>query len=232
MKYFLYLVNPQKHKIMKRTALLLPLIVATMISCNNTSNENNTPASDSAAVAAAPAKEEAPPPPLDSATKMKKMIEYGTPGDMHKMLAESNGKWAADVSSWDAADKPPTKFAGVAENKMIMNSLYQQSTFKADMGGMPFEGVSNTGYDNVRKVFVSTWFDNMSSGMMYMEGTYDAATKTMTLNGKMTDCTTDKEGPIRQVIKFIDDKTQVMEMFANGPDGKEMKMMEIKYTKK
>ncbi len=37
---------------------------------------------------------------------------------------------------------------------------------------------------------------------------------------------------IRETFKIIDDNTQMMEMFGNGPDGKEFKMMEIKYTRK
>ncbi len=37
---------------------------------------------------------------------------------------------------------------------------------------------------------------------------------------------------IRETFKIIDDNTQMMEMFSQGPDGKEFKMMEIKYTRK
>jgi len=158
---------------MKKTTLLLPLLVAGMLSCNNTPTENNNPPkADSTPVAAEPAKEKAPPPPsMDSATMMKKMQEYGTPGEMHKMLAAATGTWDAEVTSWMDPAKPPTKSKATSVNKMIMNGLYQQSTFKGDMMGMPFEGMSMVGYDNTRKVFTSTWVDNMSSGIMYLEGT-------------------------------------------------------------
>ena len=37
---------------------------------------------------------------------------------------------------------------------------------------------------------------------------------------------------LRQTFKIVDDNNQVMEMYGAGPDGKEMKMMEIKYTRK
>src|SRR4051812_21466780 len=117
---------------MKKAALLLPLIVSAMISCNNANNEStNTKKSDSTSVVTTePAKDATPPaPPMDSATMMKKMQEYGTPGEMHKMLAASNGKWDAEISSWMDPAKPPTVSKGMAENKMIMNGLYQSTAF-------------------------------------------------------------------------------------------------------
>lgn len=52
------------------------------------------------------------------------------------------------------------------------------------MMGMPFEGHGTLAYDNHRKMFVSTWIDNMGSGIMVLEGTYDDASKTLTLMGK------------------------------------------------
>ncbi len=42
-----------------------------------------------------------------------------------------------------------------------------------------FEGMSLMGYDNAKKVFMSSWVDNMGSGIMQMEGTWDPNTKTI-----------------------------------------------------
>ncbi len=92
--------------------------------------------------------------------------------------------------------------------------------------GMPFEGYSLTGWDNSRKVFTSTWMDNMSTSMMYMEGTWDAATKSMTLKGKMTDPMSGKQIDIRQVLYITSKDTQKLEQYSTV-DGKEFKSMEI-----
>ncbi len=234
MRYFIYFTCSPNAHVMKKTALLLPLLVAGMLSCNNTTTENNNPPkADSTPVAAEPAKETPPPPARDSATMMKKMQEFATPGEMHKMLAAGSGKWDVEVTTWDMdPSKPPSKSKATSESKMIMNGLYQVSSFKGTMMGMPFEGQSTTGYDNARKVFVSTWIDNMGSGVMYTEGTYDAATKTLTMKGKMTDCTTDGQSDVKEILVFKDDKHQHMEMWSTGPDGKEYKWMESEYTKK
>ncbi len=42
---------------------------------------------------------------------------------------------------------------------------------------MPFHGIGTEGYDNVRKKFMASWIDNMGTGILLMEGTYDALRK-------------------------------------------------------
>ena len=96
-------------------------------------------------------------------------------------------------------------------------------------------GVSNAyvAYDNAKKVFISNWVDNMGTGMMNMEGTWDEATKTMSMKGKMICPANGKECDVREKFRIVDDNTHVMEMF--GPDmktGKEYKNMEITFRRK
>jgi Protein of unknown function (DUF1579) len=154
-----------------------------------------------------------------------------TPGDMHKMLAKDDGEWNEEITSWVAPGAPPQKMTATCVNKMIMGGRYQESIHTGNFGGMPFEGRSITGYDNGRKIFVNTWIDNMSSGIMNMEGTWDAASKSLIFKGTTTDPMTGKIMPVRQVLKMLDDGSQFMEMFMMH-DGKEFKSMEIKFTRK
>ncbi len=167
----------------------------------------------------------------DQEAMMKAWQTFMTPGEHHKMMAKSNGTWNQEITMWMAPGAPAEKSTATAENKMIMNGLYQQSTTTGNFNGMPFEGVSTTGYDNARKVYVSTWIDNMGSGIMYMEGPWDEATKTVNMKGTQTDPMTGKTIPVRETFKIVDEKTQLMEMFETK-DGKERKMMEIKFTRK
>ena len=171
--------------------------------------------------------------PVDSATAMKAMMEAATPGPQHQMLAKSDGQWDAETTMWMSPDSPPQTSNASCTNKMVMGGRYQQSNFKGDFGGMPFEGTSTTGYDNTKKAFVSSWIDNMGTGIMHMEGTWDEAAKTINFKGKMLCPGYSKETEMREVFKIVDDNTQVMEMY--GPDmktGKEFKSMEIKFTRK
>ncbi|QEC52671.1 uncharacterized protein DUF1579 [Anseongella ginsenosidimutans] len=167
----------------------------------------------------------------DQEAMQKAWMEYMTPGEMHKMLAEDDGEWTSEITFWMAPDAPPTTTSGTSTNRMIMDGRYQESVFSGEMNGMPFEGIGVTGYDKARKVFVTTWIDNMGTGMMYLEGQWNEADKSITFRGTMTDPLSGGEVEIKQVIKRIDEDTQVMEMY-DTRDGNEFKSMEIKMTRK
>jgi len=142
--------------------------------------------------------------PVDSATAMKAWMEYAKPGEPHKILAQSNGTWQGDVTMWMSMDAAPSKSTSTIINKMVMDGRYQVSSFNGNFMGMPFEGMSTTGYDNFKKIFISTWIDNMGTGIMKMEGPWDETTRSMTLTGKMTDPSTGRECDMKEVFKIID----------------------------
>ena len=172
--------------------------------------------------------------PIDSATRMKAMMDYGKPGKMHEMMASWNGTWSGETTIWDYEGATPMQSPSIAVNSMIVGGKYQSSKHTGNMMGMPFEGLSITGYDNATKQFVSTWIDNWGTGIMNMAGTWDEATKTMTLSGTMPDiCRPGKECTFREVFTIVDDNMQNMVMY--GPDpktGKEYKVMEMKMSRK
>jgi hypothetical protein len=163
--------------------------------------------------------------------QMKAWQDYMTPGDVHKMIAASDGTWNEDVTIWMAPDAPPSKSTATAVNKMIMGGRYQESTSTGSFNGMPFEGKNLLAYDNAKKVFLSTWIDNMGTGMMEMQGTWDAATKTINFTGTIVEPMTGKDMNIRETFTLVDNNTQMMTTYATH-DGKEYKSMEIKFTRK
>ena len=221
---------------MKHFTLTVCSAAILLLSCNNNSDKTTDTKADTTKMAdtSTAAKDVAPPPPPmpDSATIQKNWQSYMEVGDMQKMLASWNGTWDSDMSMWDKPGAEPTKTKGKVVNKMILGGRYQESVHTAVMMDMPFEGHSMTAYDNAKKMFQSTWVDNMGSGMMIMTGTWDAGSKSMTLTGKGVDPATLGDKDFREVFKIIDDNTQMMEMYCTGPDGKEMKNMEIKFTRK
>lgn len=210
---------------MKRTNVLIAGIIL-FASCNNAPTDTkDTPAKDTA-------KKEAAFVPVDSATAAKNWQAYMTPGEMHKMIASWNGTWNAETTMWMEPGAPPMKSMGKTINKTVLNGLYQESVNTGNMMGMPFEGHGTMGYDNAKKLFVSSWIDNMGSGIIKLEGPWDAATKSVNFKGMCVDPSSGKDCAMREVFKVIDDNTQLMEMYGPNPkDGKEMKMMEIKFTR-
>lgn len=204
------------------------------IACNSNETKKEDAVADKDATSTTTTTTSEPAPVvLDSATMMKNWMAYMTPGDIHKMIASWDGTWNGDVTMWQMPGAPPQMSKSTATNKTIMGGRYQVSNHKGNMMGMPFEGMSMLAYDNAKKTFINTWIDNMGTGIMTMEGTWDEASKTINFNGKGIDPTAGnvKEMTMRETFKIIDDKNQVMEMFGPGPDGKEFKMMEIKFSR-
>jgi Protein of unknown function (DUF1579) len=170
--------------------------------------------------------------PMDSAMEQKAWQEAMTIGEQHKMLAKSAGTWSGEMTMWMANGAPPQTMSTSTVTKTIYGGLYVQSTHTGNMMGMPFEGMSTMGYDNLKKEFFSTWIDNMGSGVIVMTGQWDDASKKLTLSGTIR-CGNGQDAIMREVFTMIDDNNQLLEMY--GPDpatGKEYKSMEIKYTRK
>ncbi len=174
-----------------------------------------------------------------SADEMKMMMEMAKLNENHKLLAETAGTWSYTVKMWMDPKGKPTESTGTATRKSIMDGRYVSGEYsgKFKMPGadgkmmeMNFIGMSMDGYDNVKKKFVSGWVDNMGTGIMTMDGTYDAATKTFTYMGEYEMMPGMKE-KVREVIKMTDATHMTMEYYEDRGQG-EAKTMEINYTKK
>lgn len=158
-------------------------------------------------------------------------VTYMTPGSIHQMMAKSAGDWTGKATFWMQPGAPPTMADVQAKQEMILGGRYLKSVNTGNMMGMPFEGIGITAYDNAKKVFVQSWIDNMGTGIMTLEGTWDEKNKSIVFTGKMVDPGTGKEVPVKQVVKMVDDNNQVIQMFQQA-NGKEFKSMEIISTRK
>ena len=166
--------------------------------------------------------------------QMKKWMEFATPGKEHQEMAAKVGKWDLDITMWMDPAAPPTKSTGTAEYTVAMDGRYviEHVNSEMDMGGgmkMPFKGMAVAGYDNMTKKYVSSWIDNMGTGMMISEGTKTG--KVLTLEGEHSDCMTGKATTHRLVETTVDKDNFKFEMFGPGADGKDMKHMEILYKR-
>ncbi|MBI5403635.1 MAG: DUF1579 domain-containing protein [Ignavibacteriae bacterium] len=163
--------------------------------------------------------------------EMKKWMDYATPGKEHQSLAKMNGEWSFTSKMWMDPNAEPQISTGTAKFEMLLGGRYQQLTVTGKMMGMDFIGIGINGFDNAKKVYVSSWIDNVGTGLMFMEGKFDEASKKIIFKGVMVDPMTGKDTEYKETIKAIDDNNMEMEMFT-VTDGKDIKNMEIKYTRK
>ncbi len=145
-------------------------------------------------------------------------------GPEHEKLKESVGTWEATVKSMGNESK------GTLQCKMGLNGIWMLEHFKSDFGGMPFEGHGATTYDPAKKKYVNVWIDSMVTSPMISEGTYDKASKTMTLVGNMP--TPDgKSMKVTMTTVSKDADTKLFTLKGAGPDGTEMEMLQITYKR-
>ncbi|HET9856657.1 MAG TPA: DUF1579 domain-containing protein [Chthoniobacterales bacterium] len=172
---------------------------------------------------------------------MQQMMELSKLNENHKLIASLDGTWNCNVKMWMDGDtsKKPDVSKSTAVRKSIMDGRYviMDVTGKMEMPGpdgkkkeITFKGQGTEGYDNVKKKFVGTWMDNMGTGIMMSEGDYDPATKSFTYTGVMEVMPGMKQ-KIREVVKLTDKDHMDFEWYEDR-GGKEMKTMEINYTKK
>ena len=109
--------------------------------------------------------------------EMEAMMKAATPGDAHKKLGAMVGTFNTDVKMWMAPGTPPTGGTGVAENSWALDGRFLEQRFTGTFMGMPFHGIGYTGYDNIKKHYIGSWMDNMTTSMMVSEGTPDATGK-------------------------------------------------------
>lgn len=173
------------------------------------------------------------------ADMMAMMMEMAQPGENHKRMQSMVGTWAYTTKWWMSPDSPPNESSGTTVTRAVMGGRYLVSdhTGKMQMPGpdgkamdMEFKGMAVEGYDNAKKKYVASWIDNMGTGIMNLEGTFDPATKSLTYLAEYEPMPGMKM-KIREVLMKTDDDHHRLEFFEER-GGKEMKTMQIDYVRK
>jgi len=216
---------------MKISIPLTTILLATLIAIPSFAQTTSTsPATQPATSSGQPNQQE----------MMKQMMELSKLNENHKLLTDLDGNWNYTIKLWMNPDPnaKPEESKGTAVRKSLMDGRYStlDVTGKMEMPGpdgkkkeMTFKGHGIDGYDNVKKKFVGSWVDNMGTGIMFSEGTYDPATKTFTYTSEFEPMPGMKQ-QIREVIKVTDNNHHTLEWYENR-GGQEVKTMEINYTR-
>jgi hypothetical protein len=146
------------------------------------------------------------------------------PGPEHEKLKQFEGVWDGTVAFGGSESK------GTATYKMGLGGFWLTLEFRGEFGGEKFEGRGTTGYDPIKKKYVSSWVDSMGPAMMSMEGAFnkDGTTYTETGEGPGMD---GKPVKMKSVYEFKDKDTMLFTMYTIA-DGKDQEMFKITYKRK
>lgn len=151
-----------------------------------------------------------------------------TPGPEHKILAAQVGVWDSSMEVLGPTGWAKSK--GTSTRTML-GGFWILDEFEGEVMGMKFSGRGQSGYDPLKKKYVTTWTDSMSPFLSVMEGNYDDSGKVLTMTGKAVGMD-GKMTDYRYVTTIKNDNEHTFEMFMPGPDGKMMKSMQITYTRR
>lgn len=165
----------------------------------------------------------------DKKAIVKAAQENMKPGKMHQLLYKMLGTWNGKVKLWLQDGIPPIEFTTESNYETIDNGLHLTGKTTGKIMGMPFTGHEHFGYNKPTKKFFVTWIDNMGSGMQYLEGNYDEASRTFTYTGNTTDPLA-QPVKITRTLKILSDSTTHFELHTEQ-NGKKSKSMEIEFTK-
>lgn len=154
------------------------------------------------------------------------------PGPEHEVLQADEGVWDAKVEVTAAPGAQPMVSTGVETNTIGCGGLCLISDFKAEMmPGVPFHGHGMTTWNPVKKKYVGSWTDSMSTGIAAGESTWDAAAKKAEGTMEMPE---PSGGTLktRMVVEYPTPDTRTMTSYMTGPDGKEFVHLRISYTRR
>ncbi len=167
-------------------------------------------------------------PSMDAETQA--WMTASMPNENHAQLSVFVGTWDAKTSFKMDPSAPPMEGTGTMVNEWVLGGRWIKHTFHGDFMGMPFEGLGYFGYDNIKKTFVGTWTDSMSTSMMLSKGAYDAKAKTYTMLGEFDD-PMGRHFKSREVVTVLGPDSHTMTFYHTGADGKEMHVGDITYTR-
>lgn len=159
--------------------------------------------------------------------------QFPEPPKEMEIFKRDVGTWDCDVSFFASPAAEPMRSKAVEENEML-GGFWLVSKFHGEISGAPFQGSCQSGWNPSTKKYVASWVDSMSPAATCMEGTWDEATKTMTMLGGSVDPSNGQETKSKQVVVYQDDDHHTMTMYLQGPGGKDdwVKQLEVRYTRR
>lgn len=185
------------------------------------------------ASSAAIAQEEVPKRDVEAeAEALAAYLIASNPGPEHERLASLEGEWTVTGLFWTDPQARPITALHSSTLRMDLGGRYLVEELEGALWGEEFRGIGITAFDNVAGEYITTWIDNMSTGILILRGTYDSAANAIVMHGEYTDPVTRDTKSLKSVERITDDGARVYEHWEVAPDGTEFKVMELTYRRK
>ena len=144
-----------------------------------------------------------------------------------EVLEKDVGEWEVEMEIRPAPGTPPVRLKGTSTNRRIGGGRWLIVDHRAESG---FEGHGIYGWDASIGKYTGAWVDSTQTCITRSEGTWDAATRTMTFVTVGTHG--DKAIGYREVTESMADGTRVYRNLIPMPNGEEYEMIRAVYRKR
>lgn len=174
------------------------------------------------------------------AKMMENFAEATTMNAHHSKMKMFVGEWDVVAKHWMQPGTEPNVSKAESDCELVMGGRYVRQTYEGiiefpdatgKMTKHDFKGESMMGYDNVKKQYVSTWVDTMSTGIWMEHGQWDDKENGFVMYSDFIDPMTRQPARTKSIHKFMGKDKMVSEMHKmNGP-GQWFKELELTYTR-
>ncbi|MBL7712292.1 MAG: DUF1579 family protein [Chitinophagaceae bacterium] len=170
-----------------------------------------------------------PPTPAEDPNQRRAMEQANLMGPMHHYFMEWGGHWREELKIWSMTPgkNEPTPFLLDRTGMPRGEGRFLTCDFRGMVNGRMYEAYATYAYDNIKQKFIKTWCDNTGTGILVLEGDFDAKTNSIDFRGTTLDPLTKEKVNVRQLLTMKDPNNHVLEIFIVTKDGKEIKTMEL-----
>jgi hypothetical protein len=152
------------------------------------------------------------------------------PERAHLWLAKAVGSWKVEGLYYFAAGSEPVEAIGTEEVEMF-GPYFRRGHLEIDLLGSTVRGCTLTGFDPLRQVFVSTWFDTTNPHLYSYQGRFDEEANVLVLTGANTDPGTGKRAAYRSIERYALPDERALELFVEVPGRPETQILTYRYER-
>ena len=177
-------------------------------------------------------KKDIPTTPASDSAMAKALDNVITPGEGQERLEFLVGTFDTKLRTWVDPSKPPVESTALAVNTWVLGKRFVQLTLKESVEGEPLNAIGYAGFDNVAKMYQTTWMDEGGTGMIWYKGGFDASGKRATLKASIPHPLTGKPSPLELRLTIDGHGDHFTELWGMGFGSKMFKMVELRFTRR
>ncbi len=168
----------------------------------------------------------------DGDVDMNAVLAAAVPGEEHERLSSLVGDWDIEMRVAIEPGRPPSVMTGRAKNTMELGGRFLRTEARAGEGAAAAETLVIVGFDRRYERYTYVGFESYGTHYITAEGSYDDATRTITMAGENSDPLLQITSRYDMLIRFIDENEYETAVVFKEPGGVRTRLVEVTYRRR